>query len=203
MYHIYIDVNKREIVVKDIKFRTLKKYTNISTKNTNGVLRAIKLTIFSLNKVFKMNVRYNDFGYIFYINDKDLIRYIKTSDERFNIKIKHYWNLDNKTLSELGNFLVIFSRLHNKDIVYWERDELFELKDKKEEFYMEQSRLDTLTQDILHDIKQIKKEDITEEFCNNSVLKLREIQIERGKIKRQIKSLEKKERELINEKRKK
>lgn len=203
MYHIYIDVNKREIVVKDKKFKILKKYTNISTKNTSGMLRAIKLMIFSLNKVFKMNVRYNDFGYIFYINNEDLISYTKTSDERFNLKVKPYWDLDNKTLSELGNFLVIFNRLHNKDIVAWERDELFELNDKKEELYLAQSKCDTLTQDVLHDIRQKKDKEITDTFCKGAVLKLREIQKERSKIKNQIRSIEKKERELIHETRKK
>lgn len=201
MVNIYIDKNKREIVVKDKKDKIIKKYSNLSTKNSDGIRRSVKLFMYSLNKIFLIN-RYNDEEYMFFINDEELISIIKLENDLFRTSINKEWHniYDKKTVSEIGTFLSFLKRIKNKNAIYWERSELFNLKDEKENLYLEQSECDKNVQDILHEIQVLSEEDITDTNCMAFVYKLREVRKLRNSIKTKIKALEVKERELTYEK---
>lgn len=203
MIKIYIDKNLREVTFKDRKEKMIKQYTNLSTKNSEGVLITIKLIIYSLNKIFNMNTKYDDEEYVFYINDEELFKYIKDTDQNtFYEKVNKDWrtSLEGKTYCELGRLLAIFKKLHNKDIVTWERDELFNLRNEKEKLYACQSECDIETQDILHAIQQLRDDEVTEQICISFIIKLRNVRKRRNKIKTGIKGLERRERSLIHEK---
>lgn len=199
MIHVYIDKNERQVILKNNKQKLIKEYSNISTKNSKDILISIKLLIYSINKIFLLNKRVNDDDYLFHINDEALIKYIK-DENYFYEKVRIEWkdDLDDKTYSELGNFLSMFKRIYGKDIIYWVKDELFNLSSEKEALYLKQSECDIKIQDILHEIRNLKEKDVTAEQSVIFVKKLREIGQARIVIKNKIKDIEKQEKGLWN-----
>lgn len=197
MIYVYIDKNERCVTFKNNKKKLIKEYNNISTKNSTDKLISIKLLIYSINKIFNLNKRFNDENYIFYINDESLIKYIK-DENYFYEKVNAEWKneLDEKTYSELGNFLKMFKRIYGKDILYWIKDELYSLSNEKENLYLKQSKCDIKIQDILHEIRNLNKDEITPKISVDLVEQLREIGQVRVDIKNKIKNIEQKEKGL-------
>lgn len=197
MIHIYIDKNERRVILKNNKQKLIKEYSNISTKNSKDILISIKLLIYSLNKIFNLNKNFNDEDYIFHINDSSIIKYIKDENYFFE-KVDIEWRdeLDDKTYSELGNFLSMFKKIYSKDIEYWVKDELYNLSVEKESLYIKQSECDKEIQDILHEIRNLNEDDINSERSIIFVKKLRKIGQTRINIKNKIKEIEKQEKGL-------
>ena len=106
--------------------------------------------------------------------------------------------LTEDTISQLGNFLSLFNRIKNKNLLYWENKELYEIIDKKEKLYQLQSECDIKTQNILHQIQKLPNEEIVEDICIKLILEIKNLRLERSKIKNKIKLLEKEEKKLIN-----
>lgn len=206
MLNVYIDTFNKEITIRDKKNKLVKKYSNLSTNNANELLSSIKLLMISLNKIFNMDSRYYDETYMFYITDSNLIEYIKADEFYIRTHIKREWNneLDNRTLSELGNLLKIFEKIGSKDIVYWdiENDEKYALREEREKLNALQSKLDSEIQDVLHEIQKLKDDEITEAKALSFVMRIRHIRKQRNKVKTNIKNLEQKERSLAYEKNK-
>lgn len=206
MLNVYIDTLNKEITIRDKKNKLVKKYSNLSTNNANELLSSIKLLMISLNKIFNMNSRYYDETYMFYITDSNLIEYIKADEFYIRTHIKREWKneLDNRTLSELGNLLKIFEKIGSKDIVYWdiENDEKYALREEREKLNALQSKLDSEIQDVLHEIQKLKDDEITEAKALSFVMRIRHIRKQRNKVKTNIKNLEQKERSLAYEKNK-
>lgn len=206
MLNVYIDTLNKEITFRDKKNKLIKKYSNLSTNNANELLSSVKLLMISLNKIFNMNSRYYDETYMFYITNAKLIEYIKADEYNIRTHIKREWKneLDNKTLSELGNLLKIFEKIGSKDIVYWdiENDEKYALREERERLNLQQSKLDSEIQDILHEIQKLKDDEITEAKALSFVMNIRHIRKQRNKVKTNIKNLEQKERSLAYEKNK-
>lgn len=205
MLNVYINTLNNEITLRDRKNKLIKKYSNLSTKKSSSeLLSAIKLLMISLNKIFNLNNRYYDETYMFYISNNELVNYIKADEFNIRTHIKKEWkkDLDNKTLSELGNLLNIFSKIGSKDIVYWdmETDERYALREQRELLNQQQSELDTKIQDILHEIQILKDDEITEAKALSFVMNIRHLRKRRNKIKDNIKNLEQKERSLVYEK---
>lgn len=204
MLNIYIDTFNNEITLRDGKNRLIKKYSNLSTQKSNELLSSIKLLMISLNKIFNMNSRYYDEVYMFYITNNELLTYIKSDEFNIRTHIKREWRneLDNKTLSELGNLLNIFKKINSKDIVYWdmENDDRYALRIERERLNDCQSKIDSQIQDILHDIQKLKDDEITEAKALSFIMNIRHLRKERNKIKTSIKNIEQKERTLVNEK---
>lgn len=199
MVNIFIDINKREVLFRDDKLRLIKRYSNISTKNKEGLDKTTRLFIYTLNKIF-LNRFYYDESYMFYVNNEEIIDLIKTENNNFLRRINKNWHktLTEDTISQLGNFLSLFNRIKNKNLLYWENKELYEIIDKKEKLYQLQSECDIKTQDILHQIQKLPNEEIVEDICIKLILEIKNLRLERSKIKNKIKLLEKEEKKLIN-----
>ncbi|NLZ33669.1 MAG: hypothetical protein GX889_01940 [Clostridiales bacterium] len=199
MVNIFIDINKREVSFRDDKLRLIKRYSNISTKNKEDLDKTTRLFIYALNKIF-LNRFYYDENYMFYVNNKEIIDLIKTENNNFLRRINKNWHktLTKDTISQLGNFLSLFNRIKNKNLLYWENKELYEIIDKKEKLYQLQSECDIKIQDILHQIQKLPNEEIVEDICIKLILEIKNLRLERSKIKNKIKLLEKKEKKLIN-----
>mgnify|MGYP006894300611 FL=1 len=197
--NIFIDINKREVLFRDYKLRLIKRYSNISTKNKEGLDKTTRLFIYALNKIF-LNRFYYDESYMFYVNNEEIIDLIKTENNNFLRRINKNWHktLTEDTISQLGNFLSLFNRIKNKNLLYWENKELYEIIDKKEKLYQLQSECDIKTQDILHQIQKLPNEEIVEDICIKLILEIKNLRLERSKIKNKIKLLEKEEKKLIN-----
>lgn len=195
MINIYIDVNKREVTIKDRKDKIVNKYSNISTKNKEGLSKSLKLFMYSLNKIF-LDSRYNDKEYLFNINDCQLLNIIKLENDNFRETVNKEWHdiYDKNIVSQLGTFLHFLSKINAKNILYWERDELFELKDKKQVLYTEQSKYDVELQNILHSIDDIKTSEITPEKAYAILISIKEVRNKRINIKKKIKKIEREER---------
>lgn len=206
MLNIYINTLNNEITFRDGKNRLVKQYSNLSTQKSNELLSSIKLLMISLNKIFNMNNRYYDEVYMFYITNNELLDYIKADEFNIRTHIKRDWKneLDNKTLSELGNLLNIFKKIDSKDIVFWdmENDERYALRVERERLNERQSKIDSQIQDILHDIQNLKDDEITESKALSFIMNIRHLRKERNKIKTNIKNIEQKERTLVYEKNK-
>lgn len=204
MLNIYINTLNKEISIRDNKHKLIKKYSNLSTNNANELLSSIKLFMISLSKVCNINNHNHDESCMFFITDSTLLRYIKIDEFNIRTHIKKEWKseLDNKTLSSLGNLLSLFSKFKNKDIVYWdvENDEKYELREKREKFNQLQSEIDIEIQDILHEIQLLEDEEITEPKSLSCIMKIRHLRRKRNKIKTDIKKIEQKERSLAHEK---
>ena len=82
MVNIFIDINKREVLFRDDKLRLIKRYSNISTKNKEGLDKTTRLFIYALNKIF-LNRFYYDESYMFYVNNEEIIDLIKTENNNF------------------------------------------------------------------------------------------------------------------------
>ena len=117
--NIFIDINKREVLFRDDKLRLIKRYSNISTKNKEGLDKTTRLFIYTLNKIF-LNRFYYDESYMFYVNNEEIIDLIKTENNNFLRRINKNWHktLTEDTISQLGNFLSLFNRIKNKNLLY-------------------------------------------------------------------------------------
>ena len=192
MNKVYIDVIKCKVTIKDKKNRIVKSFENISTNNKDSVRLSIKFLMFAINKVFSKK-GFNDEDYIFYINDKEIINFIKDTDSNtIYKKVLKDWhdNLDLNTISELGNFLVQFNKINSKDIEYFEEDIEYLLQEKKQELLNKLSMYDSQIQDELHIIRELSDKDVIE-HAEIRILKLRELSIKRVLVKKELKKITK------------
>lgn len=197
MINIYVNVNKNEVIFRDGKLKLIKKYSKISMQNKKGIEKTVKLLTYAINKVF-LDSLYNEKEYQVYINDKELIDLVKLENDVFLTKIDKIWHktYSKTTVSQIGNFLKMLNKIKNKNIVFWEEEELYEIIDKKDALYVLQSECDIKIQDILHKIQKLTKEEIDSELCMKIVFDLQNLRIEREKIKKKIKLLEKEEKKF-------
>lgn len=191
MKHIYINTIDNSVTIKDRRFKTLKKYENLS-KNDIPILNSIKLIIFSINKLMVLDKRYYDEEYLFYITDENILKYIKDNYSFFYKKVDKEWkyDLENKVLSEIGRLLSLLSRFNFIDINYWIEDEEYKINEKRESLAKIQSEYDSKTQDYLHIIQKLNDDEITEKTCMKLIREIRDVRRERENIKKQIKKLD-------------
>lgn len=191
MKHIYINTIENSVTIKDNRFKTVKKYENLS-KNNSKMLNSIKLIIFAINKITVLDKRYYDEEYLFYITDENILKYIKNNYGFFYKKIDKEWkyDLDNTALSEIGRLLSLLSRFNFIDINYWIEDEEYKMNEKREYLAKLQSEYDSKIQDYLHTIQDLSDDEITEKTCMKLIREIRDIRNEREGIKKQIKKID-------------
>lgn len=193
MKKIIIDNSKNNVkifCVKVNKDKLLGDYSNIKT-SSDELLSAIKLIIFSINKIRIIDKNYiNDEEYIFYIDNKEIIDLIKNETD-FLIKILPEYHLlyNNVTVSEIGRLLSMLSKFNSKDILFLNNSKDYNLKCKREELYSRQSYCDTTTQDILHKIQNTDLSALSFDEALELLYKIKNIRIERCLVKQEIKML--------------
>lgn len=194
MINIDIDKNKRTVVIKEIQNNKtiINKFGNISINGADGILVSVKLVIFAITKIFIYHKNYADKEFMFYINDPELIKLIKSDTNDIYKKINFEWHtqFNNKTVSELGRLLSMFKKLPSKDILCKEANENFtevelNLILKRDGLIQEQSICDKKLQDVLHKIEYGHYNN-AEKVIEN----IRRLRIQRSLIKKNIKNID-------------
>lgn len=191
MKYIYINTFINSVTIKDNKLKTIIKYENIA-RNEDDKLNSIKLIIFSINKIMVLDKQFYDEEYIFNLTDNDMLKYLKDECDFFYKKVNKDWKyeLDNKSLSEIGRLLSLLSRFNFKDINYWIEDKEYKRNEKREKLSKIQSEYDLKIQEYLHIIQNLKDEEINKDICIDLIKKIRDTRRERANIKKQIKKLD-------------